>query len=149
MAHPDGISKWRTVDFGGIVHTLAAGNGDIWNDQNIVSDEYPVLTTRKSERKLSPKNYYSYGVLQIGPAEGDTIMLSGIARYKGVAITGTGNSWISSPQTLTPFNMPAKKWFRTDVIAALPSGSDWPTQNLNVGDVYCVGKVCKYWDGSA
>lgn len=153
MAHPDGISKWRTVDFGGIVHTLAAGNGDIWDDQNIVSDEYPVLTTRKSERK----NYGTvgrFGILQIGPAETDTIMLGTVFYYKGSGVSGTG-SWVTEPQTITPFNkfaliMPAKKWIRTDVIAVV---DDWPT-NPNVGDVYCKSptgsgtKECKYWDGS-
>ena len=147
MIHPDGISKWRTVDFGGIVHTLASGNGDIYDDENIVSDEYPVLVTRPSEHKISTAFAGKYGCLQIGPGEGDTIQLGDTILYKGVTVSGS----FSEMQTMTPFNrfaliMPAKKWIRTDVIAIV---SDWPSTGLSYGDVYCVGTACKYWDGGA
>ncbi len=146
MVNPDGISKWRTVDFGGLVRTLAAGNGDIYDDQNIVSDEYPVLVTRPAEHKISTGYVGKYATLQIGPAEGDTIQLGTTCKYKGVTITGS----FSSLQTMTPFNrfaiiMPAKKFIRTDVIGvvgSLPAGASY-------GDVYCVNGTCSYWDGAA
>ena len=146
MAHPDGISKWRSVDFGGIVHTLASGNGDIWDDQNIVSDEYPVLVTRPAEHKISTSYTGKYATLQIGPAETDTIQLGSTCKYKGVTISGS----FSALQTMTAFNrvaiiMPAKKYIRTDVVAVVNS---WPG-SANEGDVYCVSGTCKYWDGSA
>ena len=147
MAHQDGISKWRSVQFGGIVHTLAAGNGDIWDDCNIVSDNAPVLTTREAEHKITTGFHGIYGCLQIGDAETDTIQLGASAmKYKGVSVTWA----FSEMQTLTPFNyyaviMPAKRWVRTDVVEIK---SAWP-QSANYGDVYCVGTTCKYWDGSA
>ena len=146
MANPDGISKWRSVEFGGIVHTLAAGNGDIWDDTNIVADEHPVLTTRPAERKISTGYTGKWATLQIGPNEGDTIQLGSTCKYKGVTISGS----FSELQTMTPFNrfaiiMPAKKWIRTDVIAVVNS---WPG-SASYGDVYCVSGTCKYWDGSA
>ena len=146
MKHPDGISKWRSVSFGGIVHTLAAGNGDIWNDENLISDNAPVLTTRKAEHKITTGFTGTCGCLQIGPEEADTIQLGSTCKYKGVTISGS----FSAMQTLTPFNnfaliMPARKWIRTDVIAVVNS---WPG-SANYGDVYCVSGTCKYWDGSA
>ena len=146
MINADGISKWRSVEFGGIVHTLGAGNGDIWDDQNIVSDEYPVLTTRPADRKISTGYTGKYATLQIGPEEGDTIQLGSTCKYKGVTISGS----FSELQTMTPFNrfaiiMPAKKWIRTDVIEVRNS---WPS-GASYGDVYCVSGTCKYWDGSA
>ena len=147
MINPDGISKWRSVDFGGIIHTLAAGNGDIWDDENIISDEYPVLVTRAPEHKIQSSFAGKYGVLQIGPAETDVILVGASAiKYKGKNVTAS----FSEVQTLTQFNpfaiiMPAKKWIRTDVIGIV---SSWPA-SANYGDVYCVGTTCKYWDGSA
>lgn len=147
MAHPDGISKWRTVDFGGIIHTLAAGTGDIYDDQNITADEYPVMVTRPAEHKISTGFVGKYGCLQIGPAESDVILLGDTVRYKGVTISET----FTEKQTMTAFNtyaviLPTKKWIRTDVIAVVGS---WPSTGLEYGDVYCVGTTCKYWDGSA
>ena len=146
MRNPDGISKWRSVDFGGIVHTLAAGNGDIFDDQNIISDEYPVMVTRPAEHNISTSYTGKWATLQIGPNEGDTIQLGSSCKYKGVAITGS----FSALQTMTPFNrfaiiMPAKKFIRTDVVAVVGSlpGS------ANYGDVYCVSGTCSYWDGAA
>ena len=146
MINADGISKWRSVDFGGIVRTLAAGNGDIYDDQNIVSDEYPVMVTRPAEHKISTDYVGKWATLQIGPEEGDVIQLGTTCKYKGVTITGS----FSELQTMTPFNrfaviMPAKKWIRTDVIAVVNS---WPG-SASYGDVYCVSGTCKYWDGSA
>ena len=146
MVNPDGISKWRTVEFGGLVRTLAAGNGDIYDDQNIISDEYPVLVTRPAEHKISTGYAGKYATLQIGPAEADTIQLGTTCKYKGVAITGS----FSAVQTMTPFNrfaiiMPAKKWIRTDVIGVVNS----LPASANYGDVYCVSGTCSYWDGSA
>lgn len=146
MINADGISKWRSVDFGGIVRTLAAGNGDIYDDQNIISDEYPVLVTRPAEHRISTDYVGKWATLQIGPEEGDVIQLGTTCKYKGVTITGS----FSELQTMTPFNrfaiiMPAKKWVRTDVIEVR---SSWPA-SANYGDVYCVSNVCKYWDGAA
>ena len=148
MIHQDGISKWRSVDFGGIIHTLGAGNGDIWDDQNIISDEYPVLVTRPSEHKYRSSFPGKYGVLQIGPAETDVILLGTTVSYKGVTIPGS----FSAVQTLTPMStaaiiLPAKKFIRTDVVEAVDS----LPASANENDVYCVAGTgaCSYWDGSA
>ena len=43
MVNPDGISKWRSVDFGGIRHVLGAGTGEIWDCCGVTPREYPVL----------------------------------------------------------------------------------------------------------
>ena len=161
MAHPDGISKWRSVTFGGIVHTLGAGNGDIWDDENLVSDNAPVLTTRKAEHKITTGFPGTCGCLQIGPGENDTIQLGPSSiTYKGAA-AHFPSTWysFSTVQTLTPFNnyaiiMPARYWIRTDVVAVV----DTLPESANVGDVYCVpvevlnGSTqyndCYAWDGN-
>lgn len=142
MRHQDGISKWRSVSFGGIVHTLGAGNGDIWDDRNIVSDDAPVLRTRRAEHNITSSFYGTQGCLQIGPGENDRIEVGQSKfRYKGVVPTsafgGTGKL-----QSITPFNrfalmMPAKRWIRTDVIAIVPGHGDLPA-GAHDGDVYCV-----------
>lgn len=38
MVTDDGIRKVTTENFGGYNHTLAAKNGMIWDEENIVSD---------------------------------------------------------------------------------------------------------------
>lgn len=42
----DGIRKTQTITFGGYNHTLAAKNGMIYDEENITSDYYPVLSPR-------------------------------------------------------------------------------------------------------
>lgn len=47
MPRADGIQKMSTVKFGGYNHTLGAGDGDIWDEQNMTSDYYPVMSPRR------------------------------------------------------------------------------------------------------
>lgn len=145
MIHQDGISKWRSVSFGGIVHTLSAGNGDIWDDRNIVSDDAPVLRTRRAEHRITPNFYGTRGCFQIGPGENDRIEIGGSRfKYKGFTLTDAFGG-TDVVQTLTPFNrfalmMPAKRWVRTDVVAVVAGHNDLPNFSAteHIGDVYCV-----------
>lgn len=146
MIHNDNISKWRTVRFGGINHTLGAETGDIWLDENIVSDEYPVLVTRPA-RKIQADYYGIYGTL------GD-IQIGQNIKYKGVTVTGAS---FSELQSITEFNryallMPSKVWVRTDIIGFVASTDDLP-EHPEYGDVWAVGSEgeysCVYWDGDS
>jgi len=47
MVHGDGIAKRTQVRFGGYNHTLYAGDGEIYDMQNMTSDHYPVLAARE------------------------------------------------------------------------------------------------------
>ena len=46
MKFADGITKTAQVKFGGYNHTLASGDGDIYDMQNMTADNYPVLSSR-------------------------------------------------------------------------------------------------------
>lgn len=46
MPKDDGIRKSQTIAFGGYNHTLGAKNGQIWDEHNMCSDHYPVMSPR-------------------------------------------------------------------------------------------------------
>lgn len=46
MKYLDGISKSTQVKFGGLNHSHGAGDGELWDMQNLTGDHYPVLATR-------------------------------------------------------------------------------------------------------
>ncbi len=52
MVHSDGITKSVQTLFGGYNHTLAAGDGELYDMQNITSDYYPILSPRKPRYKI-------------------------------------------------------------------------------------------------
>lgn len=47
MAYRDGISKYKTVVFGGLDRNIGAGDGTLWDMQNMTGDYYPVIGNRK------------------------------------------------------------------------------------------------------
>ena len=46
MRYADGIRKGVQVQFGGLNHTLGAGDGELWDMRNLTSDYYPLLAAR-------------------------------------------------------------------------------------------------------
>lgn len=46
MRFADGITKGLQVQFGGLNHNLGAGDGELWDMQNMTSDYAPLLATR-------------------------------------------------------------------------------------------------------
>lgn len=46
LPYQDGIRKARTEVFGGYDHNIGAGDGTIWDEENMTSDWYPVMGTR-------------------------------------------------------------------------------------------------------
>ena len=46
MKYADKITKGTQVKFGGLNHTLGAGDGDIWDMQNMTGEHYPLLAVR-------------------------------------------------------------------------------------------------------
>ena len=49
--YADGIGKGKQTKFAGLNHNLGAADGDIWDMQNMTSDYYPLLATRKKRLK--------------------------------------------------------------------------------------------------
>ena len=46
VPYQDGIRKARTEAFGGYDHNIGAGDGTIWDEENMTSDYFPVMGTR-------------------------------------------------------------------------------------------------------
>lgn len=51
MHYADGIRKGKQVKFGGLNHTLGAGDGELFEMTNLTGDHYPVLAVRAPRRK--------------------------------------------------------------------------------------------------
>lgn len=73
MVAGDGISKRTAVHFGGYNHTLGAGDGEIYDMENMTSDNYPVLSTRK-ERLV---RRYAAGTDGMCMVKGETAFVTG------------------------------------------------------------------------
>lgn len=52
MRYADGIAKTKQVKFAGYHHTLGAGDGELFDMENLCSDHYPVLSTRQKRRTV-------------------------------------------------------------------------------------------------
>lgn len=52
MVASDGIQQDVQAQFGGLNHTLSAGQGDLFWMENLTSDEYPLLSTRKKRYRI-------------------------------------------------------------------------------------------------
>ncbi len=50
MKYADGIAKSTQIKFGGLNHCTGAGDGELWDMQNMTSDHAPVLATRQPRR---------------------------------------------------------------------------------------------------
>jgi len=154
MKNPDGISKWRSVDFGGIRHVLGAGTGDIWDCYGITPDNYPVLRSGEFV-KYDNASKGNYGSLQYGVNENQRVYVESGALYLMGTSVWTSQAKLSRKQQIEAFNnfavvFPAKLWVRTDAKALLQSDAELPS-NPAYGDVYGVKNGAaydaKYWDG--
>lgn len=52
MKYSDGQTKSKQVKFAGLKHVYGAGDGEIWDMENMTGDHYPVLATRTPRRRL-------------------------------------------------------------------------------------------------
>ena len=50
VPYADGIGKRGQLQFYGLDHNLGAGDGGLWDMQNLTSDYYPVLSTRAKHK---------------------------------------------------------------------------------------------------
>lgn len=62
--YSDGIRKYTTVKFGGYNHTHGAGDGQIYDMENLTSDFYPVLSPRRRRFRIAsldkPNGFYAH-----------------------------------------------------------------------------------------
>lgn len=98
MIYSDGIRKYQTVVFGGYNHTLAAGDGEIYDMKNMCSEFYPLLSPRRRRyllRQLAKPNgmyardglfwvdgtgFYADGVKK-GDVEDSRKIFAGMGKY--------------------------------------------------------------------
>lgn len=52
MAYSDGITKRQQIRFGGYNHNPYAQDGELWDMENMSSDQYPLLSPRKPRHKI-------------------------------------------------------------------------------------------------
>lgn len=52
MVYRDKLRKTTQVRFGGLMHRKSASDGDLYDMENLTSDEYPVLSTRAPRKTL-------------------------------------------------------------------------------------------------
>ena len=52
IVYQDGIGKARQTMFGGYNHNLYAGDGELWDMENMTGEYYPVLSPRKKRYLL-------------------------------------------------------------------------------------------------
>ena len=50
MKYADGIAKGQQIRFGGLNHSLGAGDGELWDMRNLTGDHYPLLSSRAPRR---------------------------------------------------------------------------------------------------
>lgn len=84
VPYADGIGKRGQLQFYGLDHNLGAGDGGLWDMQNLTSDYYPVLSTR-AKRKIY-KNLVNPGGLFAWDA---LAWVEGTAFYYGGVKKGT------------------------------------------------------------
>ena len=56
MRYAEKYSKGTQVRFRGLKHRLGAGDGEIWDMQNMTGDNYPLLSTRNKRKKFAKLN---------------------------------------------------------------------------------------------
>jgi hypothetical protein len=75
------------VQFGGYDHRVGAGDGTLWDMDNLTGDDYPVLSTRKPRRLLStltsPRGLYVHDGLYT--VDGTTLYKDGTAVVVGLS----------------------------------------------------------------
>lgn len=67
MVYTDGIKKYKQVKFGALNHNLGAGDGELWDMENLTGDCYPLLASRRPRWKVgqltAPHGLYAHDAL--------------------------------------------------------------------------------------
>lgn len=87
MKYADGIRKSTQIRFGGLNHSLGAGDGELWDMKNLTSDHYPLLASRAPRlfyKKLAePGGIYSWdGLCWV---DGTSFFFDGVEKGKVTA----------------------------------------------------------------
>lgn len=153
------LLKSYQVNYGGLNHTIGAGDGEIYDMRNLSSDHYPVLSPREKRKIIrtltSPNAMFCYGE--------HMAWIDGTNFYYDGEIYGTVTAGEKTMAVLTDriIIMPDKKYFDTrtaeakgqyETLSALKAA----VTNPDMGDVYIVGTqepavgylMLYYWNGT-
>ena len=89
MSYADGSKKFSTVQFGGYNHNLGYGDGTIWDEKNMTSDLFPILSPRKARylRRTLTAFHGMYAHDGLYYVDGTTLYLDGTAKLTGLSDT--------------------------------------------------------------
>lgn len=153
------LTKSYQINFGGLNHTLGAGDSEIYDMKNLSSDHYPVLSPREKRKTLrtlsSPQAMLCYGE--------HMAWVDGSEFYYDGEIYGTVTAGEKTMAVLTNriIIMPDKKYFDIRTAGAKGHYSTLDAlkaavTNPNQGDVYIIGTqepavgylMLYYWNGT-
>lgn len=153
LPFPDSIGRMVQKTFGGYRHERGNFDGTVYDMENLCSDRYPLLSTRKKRVAAGGTDTF-YGAFAVGS---DLCVADGTALYKNERAVGTvtpgektfaalGRRVVVFPDKVY-LNLSAKGRY-TD-LAALASAVPAPAWN----DVYAVGAAAPFdlyrWDGAS
>lgn len=89
VTYADRITKGTQIRFGGLEHTLSAGDGEIWDMENLTGDFSPVLSPRQGRWKLGKleKPGGLFAMKKLCWVDGETFYYGGVP--KGAVSEGT------------------------------------------------------------
>ena len=134
MRFNDGIRKTRQIKFGGLNHTAGASDGEIFDMENICTDDFPVLSSRKRRYSVDHGVSYPYDIY----TDGNELILFNLASgsgnnffYGGVAKGHVSNELPKQCATIGGVTVifPDKAYYNanTDEFGNLESTAEFPT----------------------
>ena len=140
MKFADGITKSKQVKFGGLNHTAGAGDGELWDMENMTGDLHPVLSTR-APRKLYRRIEKPGGMFaweNLCWVDGTSFCFDGIVRGQ----VSEGKKHFA---TLGSFVLifPDKCWYNVDTGEFGSMEARWSGGSLIFGDGLLYGESAK------
>lgn len=153
MKYADGIGKSKQIKFGGLDHSVGAGDGELWDMRNMTGDHYPVLATRQRRWKCrtlqEPGGLFSWeGLCWV---DGTSFYYRG--ERKGT-VTESQKTFTSMGSYVLIF--PDKKYYNVDTGAFGSMEAKWEGETLTFCDGLLYGEAAQAncircegveWDG--
>lgn len=122
MIYSDGIRKQTQIKFGGLDHTMGAGDGALWDMRNLVSDDHPLLAVRPGRQRIGqvtkPNGMFYWKGL---------IWVDGTDLYHNGVLVGRVEDSQKTFGALGPYIliMPDKVCYHTTDGTMQPMGASW------------------------
>lgn len=141
MVYSDGIGKRVQVKFGGYNHNAYAGEGEIWDMENMGSDLYPILAPRRERRHIATYEGKANGYYR---RDGLSLRADGEKLFKNdeelSAVTDTRKQFI--PMGTYVIILPDKLCYNTKTEEIKPMEAEW-TGSAKIQDGTFAGEDAK------